>query len=859
MALRILAIAALLLALAPAARADEPDAGASGGDAGAMLLPPVPLSMPPIAVPPDAPPFSAPVDVRVLLTIDESGSVSEASVEESGGAALDRAVLQGVKQFRFQPATQNGQPVAVRVPFTQTFLPPPPPEKPAEPGFDALLEGQLVELGTRAPVPNAVVVVTTTRGEEVARSDERGFFSVPVPSGEPLAIRVASDAHEKFLQREVLGKGEHLQVKYLVRRKSFSQYETIVRSSRDRTEVSRTTLSGRELTHVPGTFGDPFRVVDTLPGVTTVMSLLPLPIVRGSSPGNTGVLLDGVRLPLLFHLLGGPSVVHPELVDRVDFYPGGFPVTYGGYTGGIIDGITRAARPDEHHLELDLNLTQTGLMAREPVPVLDSTATVAFRDGYPGLLLHLFTPLVTLSYWDYQARLDHGSGTNRWTVFFYGAQDVLRTRASVTDTFSTVARFTFHRLDLRYRHGTDDDYELYRLIFGFDDTYLGGLGTNQVTGGSATGDGSWSLNPRITLHRTPARSLQLDLGLEATGERISNANDNPTATNAAATTAAAITNPSGTLTTFSIYAQAVWQPWERLKLIPGVRADTYEQHRKPQNVTQSDVDPRLQVRLMLSDAELGGVTLKGVVGRYHQPPRLFVPVPGIDESSLDLGLLASTQTSVGAETRLGAASYLDANVYYNANNPVLFDLTVNPSAADVQQPQPAYPAWQLPPPSEGNANRSLRDLFTKRAGRAYGLELLLRHQESNGLFGWVSYTLSRSERQTADGTWEAFDFDRLHILNVVAGLRLPRNWEIGTRVLLQTGTPLTTIFGSNVARSDSQFRLDLRIDKRAVYRSWLLDFYVDIINSTVAEESGGLVGGAPVRYLVPTVGFRGVL
>jgi hypothetical protein len=70
---------------------------------------------------------------------------------------------------------------------------------------------------------------------------------------------------------------------------------------------------------------------------------------------------------------------------------------------------------------------------------------------------------------------------------------------------------------------------------------------------------------------------------------------------------------------------------------------------------------------------------------------------------------------------------------------------------------------------------------------------------------------------------------------------------------------LTTIFGSNLARSDGQFRLDLRIDKRAVWNRWLLDFYVDIINASVAEESGGLVGGQAIRYLVPTLGFRAVL
>jgi hypothetical protein len=221
-------------------------------------------------------------------------------------------------------------------------------------------------------------------------------------------------------------------------------------------------------------------------------------------------------------------------------------------------------------------------------------------------------------------------------------------------------------------------------------------------------------------------------------------------------------------------------------------------------------------------------------------------------------LLASTQYSVGAEARFGGRAEAEVNVYYNAMDPVLFDLAVNPGVGEVQQPQPAFPPWQVPPPSmPGMPNTTLDALFNRRKGRSYGLEVLLRRRDAEHLFGWISYTLSWSERLQPTG-WQFFDFDRRHICNVVGGIRLPRNWELGTRFLLQTGTPLTTIFGRNVSRSDPQFRFDLRIDKRAVWNNWLLDFYVDVINATVAEESGGLVQGTAIRYLLPTVGFRGV-
>jgi len=41
--------------------------------------------------------------------------------------------------------------------------------------------------------------------------------------------------------------------------------------------------------------------------------------VRGANPGNTGFFLDDVRIPALFHLALGPSVLHPYFFGGMDF------------------------------------------------------------------------------------------------------------------------------------------------------------------------------------------------------------------------------------------------------------------------------------------------------------------------------------------------------------------------------------------------------------------------------------------------------------------------------------------------------------------------------------------------------------
>src|SRR5262249_14212127 len=158
-----------------------------------------------------------------------------------------------------------------------------------------------------------------------------------------------------FVQKETLGPSQEVAVTYVVERDRYDPYEIVVVGEHRREEVSRVSLRGAEIHEIPGTFGDPFRVIQTLPGGSSVVSLLPFPIVRGASPSASGYLLDGTRVPMLFHLLAGPSVLNPDFIDEIQFFPGGAPAPYGGYTGGIIDGRTRRAQHDEHLIDIDLN------------------------------------------------------------------------------------------------------------------------------------------------------------------------------------------------------------------------------------------------------------------------------------------------------------------------------------------------------------------------------------------------------------------------------------------------------------------------------------------------------------------------
>ncbi|HVU50335.1 MAG TPA: TonB-dependent receptor, partial [Polyangia bacterium] len=718
----------------------------------------------------------------------------------------------------------------------------------------SVLRGRLVELGTRAPIPHATVSAQVGERYYTAESDATGHFRLALPPGAARVSVFATD-HNAFVQDETLPANQELAVTYLVERERYNAYETVVVGERRREEVSRITLRGAEIQQIPGTFGDPFRVIQTLPGVSSVVSLLPFPVVRGATPSATGFLLDGTRVPLLFHLLVATSVIHPEFIDEIQFFPGGAPAPYGGYVGGVVDGRTARARQGDRLVDIDLNLLYSGALVRGPVDALGATVTAAGRYGYPGLLLSLATNQISLSYWDYQLRLDGGNPLNGWTAFFYGAYDELDTPASTAapgtpnPPLTPTLELGFHRGDLRLHRTQGRLEETYRLVAGYDRTFS--MGTDFWV---------WSVEPQVTAEWTQSARLRFDGGLQGSFRDLQQG----AATEAGANPFSAITATLSKIYTESAYLEAVWRPTSRLLLRPGVRGDAYQDS----TADKAAVDPRFTARYRLLERDLPeaapgsddrAMFLKASAGIYHQPPRFVLPLPGLDIMPLKYGLLRSYQTSLGAEIPLRDRTQLSVEGFFNYMDPTIFDLSVNATSVTTMANPTGVPTSIIMPPMD--AQQLIDRLTTPETGRAYGVELLLRRRSTTGVFGWISYTLSRSERYREampdlgmKAGWYKYDYDRTHLFSLVAGMPLRRNWDLGVRLQYQSGRPVTITSAYNGGTTDGYFRFDFRVDKRAVYKKWLLDFYVDVTNAAVLPEE--IEPGTVIRYVLPTVGFR---
>jgi protein TonB len=59
--------------------------------------------------------------VLVSIVVDRNGRPTETQIIRSGGDDLDKSALQAISHYRFEPATENGQAVPVKINVEVTF------------------------------------------------------------------------------------------------------------------------------------------------------------------------------------------------------------------------------------------------------------------------------------------------------------------------------------------------------------------------------------------------------------------------------------------------------------------------------------------------------------------------------------------------------------------------------------------------------------------------------------------------------------------------------------------------------------------------------------------------------------------
>lgn len=610
------------------------------------------------------------------------------------------------------------------------------------------------------------------------------------------------------------------------------------------------TIGAREIRQVPGAFGDAFRAIESLPGITPIVSGLPYFFVRGAPPGNTGFFIDGVRVPGLFHLGVGPAVMYPALIDHVDLYKGAYPVSYGRFAGGVLSADT-VHPADRTRADWTLRLFDVGALVEAPFgkPVegdsagARGSALVSGRYGYPGLLLSVFAPDAGLAYWDYQTRVSYKlSDRDVVSVFGFGSYDSISQRDETDkvpdDHLTEILNLQFHRLDLRWDRRTSATGSMRTAVtFGFD-----------RTGSQDFSARSWIFGTRVQAEERLSRAVRVRGGADMQFQNFdfrlgeSGQPETPTPDEASSSGLVGIQKDTNMAAWFDMPLKL----GARVEITPGLRADLFTSRGIGKARAVAALDPRITTRIAI-----GPVYHIGAVGIAHQPAAFPVPIPALSFAQLRRGLQSGYHLSQGLEIPLPADLTAQITSYLHTYTG-LVDIA---QQCDVQDPKCD--------PSGAH-------------GRSVGMEVMLKRNLGKRVGGWISYTLSRSTRNSYDvtvrrQTLRPSEFDRTHVLSAVLSVDLGRNWRAGGRYMVYSGIPYSSIDSLLLpdARTPAFHRLDFRIEKRWVQKNGTsFALTAEMFNALLMKEAIGVTcAGLPPRckpeeigpISIPSLGFEGTL
>jgi hypothetical protein len=722
------------------------------------------------------------------LLIDRDGQVAASKVV-NGEEPFASKAIEATANWKFEPARRAGERVAARIRMQVLFSPP-------------------SEAAQEVPAEQAKETPQATSVDAAPQP------AAPVPSDAGEGDATAAEVEEV----EITVAGERP------------------------ADVKK--LGRAEVRQMPGAFGDPYRAIESLPGVTPIVSGLPYFFVRGAPPGNVGYFFDEISVPLLYHVAVGPGVIHPAFISSVDLYSGGYPARFGRYSGGIVSG-----EPDEPQWrsrgETSLRIIDAGAFVEVPFAKGRGSAMLAGRYSYTGLVISLLAPDASLGYWDYQSKITYDlSAKDTLSVFSFGSHDFFAAENEDGQEVE-VLDLTFHRLNLAYQRQLDNQSALrVATTLGLDRTGIGGDPDEEEDPGSLQ---TRSIGARVAYDRKLTEGVRFRSGADAQLSRVSieinppepGDEDDERQNNLVTIEEATYPTPGvpGIVVLDPLFEanqerteeeidvrfasrddlvggfwlETILDVGSGVTFTPGFRLDLY----KTGGTVSVAPEPRLAARYDLTPT----VSLTHTFGIAHQPPSFAIPIPGLSTSANE-GLQRAFQSSAGVETKLPWRLTASATLFQN----VTFDSTDIFGIANLTSTTPNVNAF-----------------VSRTTNHSYGLELYLKRSLTERLGGFISYTLSKSTRTVGPLEGPSM-FDRRHVLNLALAYDLGRRWRLGGRVVSYSGAPAGVAYpeaATTPPRGPWFTRLDVRLEKRWLIANsgawWAL--VAEMLNATLAKET----------------------
>jgi hypothetical protein len=225
-----------------------------------------------------------------------------------------------------------------------------------------------------------VILQGTTFG---AATDNNGFFLIQgIPSG-TYNLFISCLGYDSLIEKLTLKPGDVLNKKYFLNPSSITMGEVNISAAREEarseTKISVVKVTPKEIRQIPtiGGIPDIAQYIQNLPGVIFTGDQGGQLYIRGGSPVQNKVLLDGMIIYNPFHSIGLFSVFETDIIRTADIYTGGFGAEHGGRISSVMDISTRDGNKNRLSGGAGLNPFGARLLIEGPVGKTSPTEPAA--------------------------------------------------------------------------------------------------------------------------------------------------------------------------------------------------------------------------------------------------------------------------------------------------------------------------------------------------------------------------------------------------------------------------------------------------------------------------------------------------
>ncbi len=268
-----------------------------------------------------------------------------------------------------------------------------------------------------------------------------GFFSLTLPA-DSVGLSFSYIGYQSQEERFVLSENRTLNISLSPYVELATVEVTAERGDRieERTQMSRVEVPIEQIKRIPALLGevDVLKALQLLPGVQSGGEGQNGLYVRGGSPDQNLVLLDGVPVYNVSHLLGIFSVFNADAIKNVTLTKGGFPARYGGRLSSVLEINMKEGNLQEWHGEGSIGLISSKLTLQGPIQKGKTSFLVSGRRTYADLI---FKPIIKantppdetidvgLYFYDLNAKIQHKiNDKHRVFLSAYTGADVFTNR-----------------------------------------------------------------------------------------------------------------------------------------------------------------------------------------------------------------------------------------------------------------------------------------------------------------------------------------------------------------------------------------------------------------------------------------------